>query len=37
MSENETSEGWVYLFIYLFYGKDWVEFGNIDFGLNGAQ
>ena len=37
MKENEnteTSEGFFLLFIY---GKSWVEFGYIFFGLNGFQ
>ena len=32
---TEMFDGWV--FFIFFYGKDWVEFGYIVFGLNGIQ
>ena len=41
MKENEnpkTSEGFFFFFFFfIIYGKGWVEFGYIVFGLNGFQ
>ena len=40
MKENEnpkTSEAFFFLFFLIIYGKGWVEFGYIVFGLNGSQ
>ena len=36
MKENENTETFE-VFFFFFYGKGWVEFGYIVFGLNGSQ
>ena len=37
MKENENTEMSEGFFFFFFYGKGWVEFGYIVFGLNGSQ